>query len=389
MIFTLEALEAKRGDSLLLHYGSADDPQLIVIDGGPAGVYAKSLKPRLDELKATRALDGPLPVRMLMVSHIDDDHINGVIQMMRKLDQLRQEGRELPYDVQTLWHNSFDDIVGNGADELTASLAPAAAAASLDTFPSDLPVRHDTALVLASVDQGRELRSLADALSLNVNEGFDNLVMVSEGEDNATFKPSSKLAFTIVGPHEEEVLALQAEWDEQIKKSGVAEAAAFADKSVFNLSSIVVHAAAGTGSRKRTMLLTGDARGDHILTGLNRAGLMRNGVCHVDLLKVPHHGSDRNVTTEFFRQVVADHYVISADGAHHNPDVAMFKMLSEARGQDEYTIHLTNGVLPKDEKPRKLLDFFKRERTAGKRYEVVIRKSDAISIQVDLGEASI
>ena len=34
-VFTLEALEAKHGDSLLLHYGTLDAPRLIVIDGGP------------------------------------------------------------------------------------------------------------------------------------------------------------------------------------------------------------------------------------------------------------------------------------------------------------------------------------------------------------------
>ena len=33
-IFTLEALQAKHGDALLLHYGDAASPRLIVIDGG-------------------------------------------------------------------------------------------------------------------------------------------------------------------------------------------------------------------------------------------------------------------------------------------------------------------------------------------------------------------
>ena len=46
-VFTLEALEAKYGDSLLLHYGDHTDPRLIVIDGGPAAVYKAALRPRL------------------------------------------------------------------------------------------------------------------------------------------------------------------------------------------------------------------------------------------------------------------------------------------------------------------------------------------------------
>ena len=64
MIFTLEALQAKYGDSLLLHYGTKKDPKLIIIDGGPAGVFDKSMRPRLEALKAKRSPDDPLPVRL-------------------------------------------------------------------------------------------------------------------------------------------------------------------------------------------------------------------------------------------------------------------------------------------------------------------------------------
>ena len=60
--------------------------------------------------------------------------------------------------------------------------------------------------------------------------------------------------------------ALQEEWDKQIKKAGVAKIAEFADDSVFNLSSITVLAT----FKKKTMLLTGDARGDYVLAGLRR-----------------------------------------------------------------------------------------------------------------------
>ena len=383
MLFTLEALEAKRGDALLLHYGTAEKPQLIVVDGGPAGVYNKTLKPRLEQLREARSPDGPLRVRMVMISHIDDDHINGVLQLLDKMDQEPDPDRRL-CKIATLWHNSFDGLLGNEAEELAAALPAAVEAASTGDFSGKLPVRRDTALVLASVNQGRKVRGLANKLGLNVNQGFgDGLVMVREGEEGSTIDLKPGLRFRVTGPHQREVEALRKEWDEQIKKSGAAQAADFADKSVFNLSSIVVMAEAG-GKR---MLLTGDARGDLVLEGLERAGLMKDGVCKVDLLKVPHHGSDRNVSTEFFRQVVADHYVISADGEHDNPDVPTLKMISEARGDDEFTIHLTNGVLPEDdEDPEKLIRFFEGEKATGKNYRVAIREEGALSLKVDLGD---
>jgi hypothetical protein len=41
MLFSLEALDAKKGDALILHFGeSSARPQFIVIDGGPATVLA-------------------------------------------------------------------------------------------------------------------------------------------------------------------------------------------------------------------------------------------------------------------------------------------------------------------------------------------------------------
>ena len=105
--------------------------------------------------------------------------------------------------------------------------------------------------------------------------------------------------------------------------------AAYADRSVANLSSLVMLARAGG----RTMLLTGDARGDRILEGLEEVGALTPGqALHVDVLKVPHHGSANNVEREFFERVTADHYVFSGDGEHGNPERESLEMLLDARG---------------------------------------------------------
>jgi hypothetical protein len=117
--------------------------------------------------------------------------------------------------------------------------------------------------------------------------------------------------------------------------------ASFVDKSVPNLSSIVVMVEA-EGKR---MLLTGDARGDKILEGLELVRLLeKGGNMHVDVLKVPHHGSDNNMAPVFFRRVMADHYVFSGNGEHGNPERATLEMLLDARGNANYEIHLTYPV---------------------------------------------
>lgn len=374
MIFTLEALEAKHGDALLLHYGTKRPANLIVIDAGPAGVYKNCVRPRLDELKAQNSPNKPLPIRMVMVSHLDDDHVNGIEALTNDLVRKQQNQEEIPYRVATLWHNSFDDFLNTDAiNTLAASLSSGGTPSQANPLSQTLP---------ASVGQGRRVRDNAEILGWAVNTPFKGLVMLPK-KGKKTVNIGNGLKFTVLGPDEERAEILEDEWDKQIKKLGVAKksdkqakAAEFVDESVFNLSSIVVLAEFGG----KTMLLTGDGRGDHTISGLRRSKLLKNDKIHVDLLKLPHHGSDRNVATEYFRTITADHYVVSADGRFGNPEVATLKMISDARGSDKFTIHLTN------KEPKEMLDFFKAEKKKGKKYNVVFREDDELSIKVDLGD---
>jgi hypothetical protein len=377
MLFTLEALNAKHGDALLLHYGTAADPTVALIDGGPAGVFNKSVKPRLEELRTKDDPDAVMNLPLVMVSHIDDDHVNGILQFFGQLADLKANGRQRPYEIDTLWHNSFDDILGNGADELMASIAPAAMAAAADTpMPADLPISRAAGLVLASVRQGRDLRNHANAIGIEINTGFANLVMVPPGKKEKAVA-FDDLKLRVIGPHQERVVLLQEEWDKQIKKLGVARIASFTDESVFNLSSIVTIAEIDG----RQMLLTGDARGDHIIEGLKTAGLFKDDGVHFDLLKIPHHGSDHNVSTEFFRDVRADHYVFSGDGKHGNPELATIQMLLNARNGDAFTMYFTN-------KEKRLVDFFAGVALGGAK--VIYRDDGGIrGVTVDLGDETL
>ena len=87
MIFSLDVRRARKGDCLIVHYGSKDDPGLVLIDGGPSKVYTPHLKPRLGEIRKARGLgdEEPLLVDLAMVSHIDDDHINGILELTKEL----------------------------------------------------------------------------------------------------------------------------------------------------------------------------------------------------------------------------------------------------------------------------------------------------------------
>jgi hypothetical protein len=377
----LETLRAKYGDSLLLHFGTEEEPQLAVIDGGPPGVYNDALKPRLEAIREERKLpqNEPLEIELMMVSHIDEDHIAGILQLVRKLKDLKESKKPVPWEIRRFWHNSFDDLLGND-DVTVGSAASVMSPASIGDM-----LQTKGSLILASVGQGRELRKLLDALQLNGNPPFKGLVRAGHGPITL-----GNLKLTVVAPLEENLHELQEEWDKEVKailkkekdKQALAKAAAYVDESVANLSSIVVLVEAD-GKR---LLLTGDGRGDHTIQGLEKAGLLKDGKIKVDILKMPHHGSIRNIDISYFKTVQADHYVMSADGKFDNPDLATLEMLSKMRPDDNFTIHLT---YPTDEFNvpsigEEIGKFFEKEKAAGRKYKVETRKSGDLSFQLKL-----
>src|ERR1044072_7735262 len=113
MLFSLEVLRARKGDCLLLHYGDEADPRLIMIDGGPSSVHPRDIKPRLQAFRKARKVDKipPLPVDLLMFSHVDDDHIKGILDLTRELVTAHDQNKPLSVKVRSVWHNSFDDII--------------------------------------------------------------------------------------------------------------------------------------------------------------------------------------------------------------------------------------------------------------------------------------
>src|SRR5689334_9348726 len=91
-VFSLEVLPAKKGDCLLLRYGpKANNKQkLALIDGGPGGVYAQHLEPRLKQLRAEKEVpdEEPMELEWVMLSHVDDDHANGLVRLTEELKDL-------------------------------------------------------------------------------------------------------------------------------------------------------------------------------------------------------------------------------------------------------------------------------------------------------------
>lgn len=325
-MFTLESIKAKHGDCLILRWGTKSKPGIALIDGGPPGVYKKFLKSRLEALAGELEVD-QIDFDLTMLSHIDEDHIGGLLDLSRAIEANQASAR-----ISTLWHNSLEGLLdhtfGTGTTAATASVGSA--------FPK-MKKNKWAQEVLASVPQGQKLDVFAKRAGIQdrMNMPFpkikdSNRRLVIASDKPAKFKG---LELLVVAPALDEIEALRKAW---VKNRDEGITAAFDDDSPYNLSSIVAIAT----FKGKTMLLTGDARGDHILEGLETAGLLTDGKLHVDLFKLPHHGSQNNATADFFKHITADHYVVSGDDVKFpNPHKTTMKWLADSRGDEAYTVY--------------------------------------------------
>lgn len=349
-----EALKARYGDCLFLTFDGAmagAEPTRLLVDGGPGTVFQNALKTRLEAELRAHPDEAPVTLDAVLVSHIDEDHILGILDLLEEVRDDRSPGGPL-CEVRWLFHNSFDALIGEGeggaARNLQASDVLAAVGTSMGGLQGVSSPDPSALLVLQSYGQGSRLASLAAAMKIRRNPP-DAAVLMFDGV-TAPVRRLGPATLTFFGPLQAEVEALRRKWATEVKKpDGRAALAAYLDKSIPNLSSLVVLVEQNDVS----ILLTGDARGDKILDGL-RAGGRLGGVqpLKVDILKLPHHGSSRNLDDDFFQAIHADHYVVSGDGTHGNPDRETLQMLERARPDGGFVVHLTYSAAHCDQTHR-------------------------------------
>lgn len=320
MLFTLEALRAGRGDCLLLHSGDRVSPRLALIDGGPAGVFERSLLPRLEELRY-QVSEGSLRIPLMMVSHVDREHLDGLVDLTRHLAAQRAEGLTPDCRVDLLWLNLFENLLGEeGAERL---------ARALDGH-RDLGRR--ARLLLDGTSRARELKMNARRLSIPVNSPFAGVVTAGSGARPIMV---GRMKITVLGPSERKLSGL--------RRAGMETVERFCEEAL-GLASIVVLAELSG----KKMLLTGDARGEDVIEGARNAGFLDDGGrLEVDLLKVPHHGSFRGAEADFFAAFPADNYVFSGRG----PDLETFETLFAARREDERPFRIFLNYRPEEFAP--------------------------------------
>lgn len=309
-IFRIELLPARHGDCILIEYGDADSPCRVLIDGGPIGAYG-ALQARLQRLPASQR-----QFELLVVTHIDADHIEGAIKLLNH--------PELGL--------GFGDIWFNGLPHLELPLLP--------------PLAELTANSRRSVLGGEYLLQRIGGAPSNGHFLNGPIFVPDQGRLPRRTLPGG-LVLTLLSPDAAGLETLRKKWHEELAKariaSGsqevvdklnrakalrnaevsqqapehdiVAEALAVKptlDSAVANRSSIAFLAEYGG----RSCAFLADAQMRTLEPAVDRLLRERNVArLQLDALKMPHHGSAGNISVSFLRQVQCRDYLVSTDGS--------------------------------------------------------------------------
>lgn len=327
-MFNLKVVQASHGDSFILEYGTTAGPKYMLIDGGPRGAYEKYLKRNLEHIASQGG-----EIDIAVVSHVDSDHIVGIIDLLVDNEFQTVNGNPEIIKVKEIWLNSFNDTLNDNTHTNDVRF--------MNIGPPTIDINmRQTLLSMRGIQKGRDLRLKALRNNILLNDDFTNNTIVID--NSPVVKNYDNLEVHIIGPLKKNLDELKLEWIEWLDKyeAAVSSADPFllanSDSSVPNLSSIMFVAKADG----KSILFTGDGRGDHILEGLEKANLLTAGKAHFDILKVAHHGSNRNATKTFFKKITADLYIISAHGHPDNPDLSTLIWIVEASKEQNRNIEI-------------------------------------------------
>ncbi len=309
----------------------------VLIDGGPYQTFEKHLKPTLQKLLLNGKLD------LIILSHIDNDHIIGLLDLLEEIKTEREKGIKELIEIGKLWHNSFNNLLELDVEPKTLFKNIFLSQNFISKEEIEKKKNIVTSIIMKGFQQGSDLALLAKSLKITTSPGLKKLTSVTNSPKSIRLK---HFTFQILGPTKKNLDKLKEEWKDWVNKKGRILNSEFElfqilDKSIPNLSSIMFLAK----TKNRKILFTGDGLGQDIIKVLSQNAMLdKHGKFQVDILKVPHHGSDRNASIEFFDTVYSDYYVISANGRDDNPSPDTLKWIIESNknSKNSKKIILTN-----------------------------------------------
>lgn len=366
----IQLFQSAHGDCLLLE---SSDGTRVLVDGGIKSSFRQHVLPILARLNGTGVID------LLCVSHIDQDHIGGVLAYLDNLvdwrvfrhnrnsghDARQPSESELP-EIGEIWHNAFHDTITKNRGDIERFLTLAGEILSGHEQAEMRQLGAEYRELATSVAEGIEVSRRINAAQLNIplNALWDGRLITRGYEPD----PIELGSFTIdvLGPTRTDMRALREFWNDWLRNRrsqilkfrhrmkrdeerltesdpsflftlsamlarefGLVELGDRDKVTEPNLASIMLHIRDADG---KTCLLTGDGHMDDAEKGLEVAGLLQpDKGMHLNCLKIAHHGSEHNSKPGNYRRITADHYIFCGNGHSANPDPRIVDAVIDSR----------------------------------------------------------
>ncbi len=313
---SIEMLPARHGDGLWIEWGAPGAVHRMIIDGGTKSAFAH-LRDKLDAIPA-----GSRKIDLLVVTHIDLDHIEAPIELIRTA--------ALDIEFGDIWFNEEKHLVpggttADGAEQLQGTTRGGV--------------------------QGEFLGALIARHSLPWNQQFaGGPIVVPPSGPLPVVELDGGLNLVLLSPTPDKLAALKPVWNKEVARKDLSpgdraraielleermgpvqptrgEKEWGGDHSAANGSSIAFIAEYGD----ERWLLSGDAHVEVLVSGLKRyAEQFDLGSKKIALngFKLPHHGSVNNMSDELLELVDVEKFLISSNGAYFkHPDARCVDLL--------------------------------------------------------------
>ncbi|HEX6087737.1 MAG TPA: MBL fold metallo-hydrolase [Thermoanaerobaculia bacterium] len=292
-MYRIHMLPAYFGDSLLIEYGPGDGakPKRILIDAGTAESYPAVRKALEAIPKAERVFE------LLVVTHIDIDHIGGILPL---LDDAKALGLK------------FKEIWFNGYEHLTDLLGP---------------------------KQGEQLSARIVDGGYKWNARFDGRAVVVPDDGPLPRKDVAGMKITLLSPMRAQLLKLEKEWQKVIKAAGLVPGvgAKMPPEEIDDLlgdEAIDVESLATSKFKSDTSAPNGSSiafvatyDGKSVLFGADAfpkvlaaslARMSEEERKKVSIFKLPHHGSRNNLSSELLAELACGTFLVSSNGQRYS-----------------------------------------------------------------------
>ena len=257
----IEVLPAGTGDSIWISHSKKN----VVIDGGKS---ADAIKARYEKMPADENID------LLIVTHIDSDHIAGVITLVEKMREQRELNR-----LKQVWFNfpkkeESDEYSVPEGNTLSTNLCRI----------EGLCWNNNTSKLIGSIVNIGEIRLHVLAPDHDVAEEYKPKAPDELGVENVDWEVELKTLIENVD-------------DDDLDEGGP------------NSQSIVILAEC----EDRKVLLPGDCTPVELYKAIQSYNSINGTPLKLDLMKLPHHGSHRNITKNILSEVKCSNFVVSTN----------------------------------------------------------------------------